>query len=60
MLFPEPRRQFGNTSGGVLADALKQIDEIGKGVDAVQAAGDDQALHDADVLGAEFGPAEKS
>jgi hypothetical protein len=27
-------------------------------VDLVQSAGDDQALHDADLLGAEFGPAE--
>ena len=31
---------------------------VAVGIDAVQAAGDDQALQDADVLGAEFGPTE--
>lgn len=40
------------------ADALQDIDQIGVGVDPVQATGDDQALHDANVSGPEFGPAE--
>jgi hypothetical protein len=39
-------------------NSLQHIDEIGVRVDTVQAAGDDQTLDDADVLGAEFGPAE--
>jgi hypothetical protein len=37
----------------MLADALQDIDEIRVGVDPVQAAGHDQALHDSDVFGAE-------
>jgi hypothetical protein len=60
LLFPEPWRQFGNPRCGVLCDALEHIDEIGIRIDAVQSAGDDQTLDDADVSGAEFGPAEKS
>ena len=42
MLFPEPRRQFGNPSDGVFPDALEHIDEIRVRIDAVQSAGDDQ------------------
>ncbi len=34
MLFPEPRRQFGNPSGGVFPDALEHIDEIRVRIDA--------------------------
>jgi hypothetical protein len=41
MLFPEPRRQFGNPSGGVFPDALEHIDEIRVRIDAVQSAGDE-------------------
>ena len=40
------------------ADPLQHIDQVGIGVDTMQAARDDQTLHDADVLGAELGPAE--
>ena len=43
----------------MLADPLQHIDEIGVRIDAVESAGDDQALDDADVLGAELGPAEE-
>ena len=43
---------------GVLADALKHIDQVVIGIDAVQTTGDDQALDDADMLGAKLGPAE--
>lgn len=42
----------------MLADALQNIDEIRIGIDSVQSACDDQALHDPDVLGTEFGPTE--
>ena len=37
-----------------LCDALRFL-----AIDAVEAAGDDQTLNDADVFGAEFGPAEE-
>jgi hypothetical protein len=58
VLFPEPRRELGDAAGRMFADSLQCIDEIGVGINVVQSAGDDQALDDADVLGAEFGPAE--
>ena len=58
VLFPQPRRELGDAAGRMLADPLQYIDEIGVRIDAVQSAGDDQTLDDADVLGAEFGPAE--
>jgi hypothetical protein len=47
-----------NTVRWVLADALQDIDEVVVGIDVMQSAGDDQALQDADLPGAEFGPAE--
>ena len=56
--FPQPRRELVNPCRGVGGDALQDIDQVVVGIDAVQAAGDDQALQDADVLGAEFGPTE--
>ncbi len=58
-LLPQARCEFRNPGGGVLCHALEHIDEVGVGIDAVQAAGDDQALDDADVAGAEFGRAKK-
>ena len=56
MLFPEPWRQFGNPSRGVLPDELEHIDEIGVRLDAAQSAGDNQTLDDTDVPGAELSP----
>ena len=46
-------------SGGMEADPLQHVDQIGVGIDALQAAGGQQALDDADVLGADLGPAEQ-
>jgi len=40
------------------ADTLQNIDEVIVRVDVVQAARDEQALHDPDVLGAKLGPTE--
>ena len=40
----------------MLADLLQHIDQVGVRIDAMQPAGDDQALDDA-VLAAELGPA---
>ena len=42
----------------MLTNALQHIDEIVIGIDVVQSARHQQALHDTDVLGAEFGPTE--
>jgi hypothetical protein len=46
VLFPQPRRQFGNSRCGVLPDA-------------VQSTSGDQTLDDADVPGAKFSPTER-
>jgi len=43
----------------MLPDTLQHIDEVGARIDLVESASDDQALDDADVLGAELGPAEE-
>ena len=43
----------------MLTDALQHIDEVRVRVDALQTAGGDQALHDSNVLGADFGPTEE-
>jgi len=40
----------------MLTDALQDIDQVVVGIDLVQPAGHDQALHDPDVFGPEFGP----
>jgi hypothetical protein len=29
VLFPQTRRQFGDAAGGMLADALQNVDEVG-------------------------------
>ena len=42
----------------MLAHSLQDVDEVGVDVDAVQAAGDDDGLGDANLFGAEFGPAQ--
>jgi hypothetical protein len=41
--------EFGHPGCGVLRDSLEDIDEVGVGIDAVQATGDDQTLDDAEV-----------
>mgnify|MGYP006172658723 CR=1 FL=1 len=42
----------------MLADALQYVDEIVVRIDFMQPTGRNQALDDADMLGAELGPAE--
>lgn len=56
VLFPQPRRKQIDLCGRVTV--LQNVDEVVVGVDAVKLAGDDQALHDADLASAQFGPAE--
>lgn len=43
----------------MLANALQHIYEVIVGIDIVQATGRPQALHNADVLRAQLGPAEQ-
>ena len=43
----------------MLADALKDVDEVDIGVDIVEPAGDEQALDDAHPSGADFGGGEQ-
>jgi hypothetical protein len=59
VLLPQPRREFGHAGRGVLAHTLQHIDEVRVRIDPVQTAGDDQALNDARVFGADFGPTEE-
>ena len=55
---PVSRGEFMDLAGGMLPDALQDIDEVVVRVDPVQSAGDDQTLQDADVFGPDLGPAE--
>jgi hypothetical protein len=59
VLLPQTRSQLSDSAGGVNADPLQHIDQVGIGVDTMQAARDDQTLHDADMLGTELGPTEQ-
>ncbi len=45
--------------GWMQAHALQYINQIGVGIDAVQAAGDQQTLDHANVLGTDLGPVEQ-
>ena len=55
---PHAWRQLMDTAGRMLPDALQDIDEIVVRIDSMQSARHNQTLHDADVFGTEFGPAE--
>ena len=57
-LLPQSRREFVGSAGRMLADPLQHIDQIVIGIDLVNSVGHDQAMHDPDVFGPEFGPAE--
>ncbi len=58
-MFPQSRRKFVDSVGRMLPDTLQHIDHIVIGIDLVQSAVHDQALHDPDVFGAELGPTEQ-
>lgn len=58
-LLPQSRREFVDAAGRMPTDPLQHIDQIVVGIDLVESAGDDQALHDPDLPGTEFGPAEQ-
>ena len=57
--FPQPRRQRGDVAGRVTLDALEHVDQVGVRIDALQAARNEQALEDPDVLRPDFRPAEQ-
>lgn len=44
VLLPQPRGEFCNAAGGMFTDALQDIDQVGVRIDAMQSAGDYQAL----------------
>jgi 5-methylcytosine-specific restriction endonuclease McrA len=54
------RRELIDQRCGMLTYALQDIDQVVVWIDVVQAAGHEQALDDADMLGAHFGPTEHS
>jgi hypothetical protein len=57
--FPKARREIEHLARRVLADALQDINQVGVGVDPLQPAGHQQALDQADALGADLGPGEE-
>lgn len=56
MLFPLPWSQLRDTCGGMLADALQDVDQVGVDVNAVEPTSHDEALHDTNMFGAQLGP----
>jgi len=42
----------------MLAHALENVDQVGVDINAVELAGHDKALHDADMFGTELSPTE--
>ncbi len=56
---PQARCEIDDILRRMLAHALQDIDQVGVDIDAVEFAGRDQALDDADLLGPELGPAKK-
>lgn len=58
-VLPQPRGEFVRAAGRMLAHTLQDVDQIVVRVDPVQPAGQDQAVHDPDMLGAESGRAEQ-
>ena len=50
VLLPQPQREFVDSVRGMLTDPLRHIEVI-VGIIVMQPAGDDQALHHADVEG---------
>lgn len=58
-LLPEPRGQFGDARSWVVPNALQNVHQVVVGIDLMQAAGREQTLHYADVLGTELCPGEE-
>jgi hypothetical protein len=60
VLRPQPGGELCDVGGRVLANTLEDVDEIVVRIDLVQPRGRDQALDDANMLGAQLGPAERN
>ena len=58
-ILPQPWGELSDIGGRVLSHALQHIDQVVIGIDAMQPAGDDQALDDAHVFRAQLGPGEQ-
>ena len=56
VLLPEPWREEMDVARWVALDTLQDIHQVGVRIDALQTARPQQALDDADVLGANLGP----
>ena len=56
---PHTRSELDDALCRVLADALQDIDEVGVGIHALEPAGHEETLDDADALGAELRPREQ-
>ncbi len=59
LCFPNARRESDDILRGMLIYTLQYVDQISIDIDAVQLTCRDQALNDADLFGAKFGPAEQ-
>jgi hypothetical protein len=60
VFFPEPGREQPDILGRMRIDALQDVDEIVVRMDPMQAAGRDETLQDADVMGTNLRSAEHS
>jgi hypothetical protein len=59
MLLPQTGSEEMDIKGGMRVDTLEDIDQVDIGVDTLQAARGDQALHDAHILRPDFSPAKQ-
>ncbi len=59
VLLPQAGREQVYLKSGMGIDPLEHIHEVDIGIDALQAARGNQALHDADIVGTDFRPAKQ-
>jgi hypothetical protein len=59
VLFPPARREQMDLEGGMGINTLEHVHEIDIRIDALQATGGNEALHDADIACADFRPTEE-
>jgi hypothetical protein len=56
VFFPQARSELGHILGGVCANPLENVHEVIVGIDALEPAGVEEALDDAQMLGSELCP----
>ena len=59
VLFPQAWREEMDVEGRMGIEPLQHIDEVDVGINPLQATRGKEALHDPDIAGAHFGPAEE-